>query len=161
MGKNLVLYFSKNNTTKETVDKIVKKAGSSVDTVDLKKAGAVDFSKYDKVFIGCGIYAGKVDGTVKKFIAKNKSGLAGKNVVFFIHGIISQDTYKQAVSTAIAGNLDMNKVKVMYLGGKLDITTQNFLVKKMLIAIAKQNNFDPYNANTLSDAKVNELLAMF
>lgn len=160
MNNNLVIYKSKNGTTKETVEKIKLKSPSTT-VVDIDQTQKADLSSADHVFIGCGIYMGKVDAKIKKFISANKVELAGKKVTFFIHGIISQDTYKQAVSTAVSGNLDMSKVDILYLGGKLDIMTQNFIVRKMLCQIAKQHNFDPYHADTMDQAKIDQLIAMF
>lgn len=161
MSKKLVLYFSKNNTTKETVNKIQSKNPENVKIMDLTKVKKIDYKNVSTVFIGTGIYMSSIPGKVKKFIKANGEKFKNKEVVFFVHGIISKDIYKDVVYKAIDGILDKNKVKVYYLGGKLDITKQNFIIRKLLIEVAKQNNFDPYNANTIDNDKINELLKCF
>lgn len=161
MKEKIVLYFSKNNTTAETVEKIKNKVDENTQIVDLAKSKKIDFRDVKTVYIGTGIYMGSIPGKVKKYIKANAESLNGKEIVFFVHGIISKDIYKDIVNKVVDGILEKSKIKIYYLGGKLDITKQNFIIRKLLIEVAKQNNFDPYNANTIDNEKINELLKNF
>lgn len=161
MNKKLILYFSKNGTTKETVELIKNKTNNQVDIINVGNGLKSDIKNYDIIFIGTGIYMGGIPGKIKKIIKSNKDVLKDKKVIFFIHGIISKEEYKNIIRKAIKDYLDINKIDIYYLGGKLDITKQNFFIKKLLKEVAKQNNFDPYNANTIDSAEINRLLEWF
>ena len=161
MSKDVIVYYSKNGTTHETVEKIKQTAKKQVDIFDLNDKSAIDLTQYDRIFIGCGIYASNLQGKVSKFIKANSSVLKSKKVIFFIHGLISEASYKDAVENAAKNILPATSYEIHYLGGKLDISKQNFIVKNMLKAIAKQANIDPNNANTLMENRIADFLRCF
>lgn len=144
--KSLILYYSKNNTTKETVEKISR--NKDVDVCDLSKLDNVRISDYENIYIGSGIYMGSLPGTVKKHIKKISKSLEGKNIIYFVHGIISQKNYKEIINNSIGEYLSNSNTRYLYLGGKLDVSKQNFIIKKMLKQIAKQNNLNPNYVDT-------------
>lgn len=161
MDKKAIVYYSKNGTTQETVDRIKRDVKKQFDVFDLNQKCIINLNKYDHIFIGCGIQAFHLPGKVVKFIKNNYEQLKSKKITFFIHGIISESTYHQAIEASIGNMIPKDSYNVFYLGGKLDLNKQNFLVKQMLIAIAKQYKFDPYKANTLDDAKIYEFVNYF
>lgn len=158
MLKDLIVYSSKNGTTKETVEKIKASVTKDIDIVDLNIKTSVDLKQYDRIFIGAGIYASHLQNKVVKFIKANGNALKTKKVMFFIHGIVSEANYKGAIESAVKNILNSGSYESYYLGGKLDINKQNFIVKKMLTVISKQANIDPNNANTLNEKKIEELI---
>ncbi len=161
MNKDLVIYYSKNGTTMETVEKMKKASNNQVDVLDINSKDTKDLSQYNRIFIGCGVVASNLPGKVVKYIKANSTLLKSKKVVFFIHGLISESNYSGMVDTAVKNLIPSSNYEVVYLGGKLDINKQNFIIKKMLLVIAKQNNLDPNNANTLNEKSISKLLKYF
>lgn len=161
MKKDLVLYYSKNNTTQETVEKIKRLKNNKVNIINIKDAPKIKFDDIDRIFIGTGIYMGGIPQKVKAFIKKYHSDFKNKKIVFFIHGIISKDIYNDIVYKAVNNLIDKNNIEIIFLGGKLDIMKQNFIIRKLLIEVAKQNNFDPYNANTIDNNQIDKFLNYF
>lgn len=158
--KNLILYMSKNNTTKETVDLIRKNAKNPVDIYEIKKNDKVDLSQYSHIYIGTGVYAGQIPGAVLKYVSKNKAELMKKPISFFLHGLISQQNYQEILHRAV-GKYIKEDYDCIYLGGKLDLAKQNFIIKKLITEIAKKHDFNPNNANTLNQQLVRQFVEKF
>lgn len=161
MKKDAVVYYSKNNTTKETVGLIRNTGKKDIDIFDLHDNSCPDISGYGTVYIGCGIYTGHLSGSVIKFIKTRRVQLQSKKLVFFIHGLISKQNYRRIVEQDLKKYIHLNSVRLFYLGGKLDIKKQNFFIRKMMKVIAKNNDFDPDNSNTLDEQKIAEFLKLF
>lgn len=161
MKKDIVVYYSKNNTTKETIERIKKTSKNDVEIFDLNNKGNIDISQFERIFIGCGIYGDHLQKKVINFLKCNAQLLKSKKTIFFIHGIISEASYRKIVENDVKKYVDLNKSEIFYLGGKIDIEKQNFFIKKMIFIIAKKNNFDPYNNSSLSEQKISEFLKLF
>ncbi|MEA4895022.1 MAG: flavodoxin domain-containing protein [Oscillospiraceae bacterium] len=83
MAKTAVLYQSHYGSTKLYAQHI---AGIlNADLYDLALSKGLDYTKYDTIVFGGGLYAGKINGI--KFLAKNTDRLVGKNLVVFTVGI--------------------------------------------------------------------------
>jgi hypothetical protein len=65
--------------------------------------------------------------------------------------------YNKVVKQKLADFIDTFE-KIFYLGGYINITRQNFPVKRLLFVIAKQNNLDPCNADPINDGRIKELI---
>lgn len=57
--------------------------------------------------------------------------------------------------------MDKENYNCVYLGGKLDLAAQNFIIRKLLIELGKKNGFDPHNANTLEHQNIRDLAERF
>lgn len=159
--KNLILYASKNNTTEETVLRIKAHAEHSLDIHKISEAEDLDLSGYSHIYIGTGIYGGKLPGSVTSYVKKNKESLCRKPVTFFVHGLDSQESYSRIVNQGVSRYLEDNNYENIYLGGKLDISAQNFFIRMILIEIAKKNHFDPNMADTRREEAILELIKRF
>uniref|UniRef100_UPI0032613E57 flavodoxin domain-containing protein n=1 Tax=Clostridium sp. NkU-1 TaxID=1095009 RepID=UPI0032613E57 len=153
--------MSKNNTTEETVELIKKNSKNPLDTYKITDAGNLDLSGYSHIYIGTGIYAGGIPQPVAKYISKHKNELIKKPVTFFLHGLISQKEYQTIIDNAVSKYLDKENYNCVYLGGKLDLAAQNFIIRKLLIELGKKNGFDPHNANTLEHQNIRDLAERF
>ena len=160
MNNYAILYYSKNGTTRETVDRILAETSNKIDVFDLKDTN-IDLSPYKTLFVGCGIYAGKLPSKVGAFFTKNKEILASKKIILFIHGLISQLNYNDVVNQSLNKNKFFNFNKIFFLGGKLDYQKQNLAVKALFKVIAKKNHLDLSNANNLNEIKIAELVKCF
>ncbi|MGL5417684.1 MAG: flavodoxin domain-containing protein [Clostridium sp.] len=154
----LVLYYSKNGTTQMTVDKMKKKTNSEYEYINLKNKSDISIDKYTRIFIGCGIYVGTIEKQVRNFLDLNSSLLKNKEVIFFIHGLASENNYKDVIKASIKDGSLVDGCKVFYLGGQLDIKKQNFLVKQMLKVIAKKKRLDINNMRNLDEKTIEEFI---
>jgi menaquinone-dependent protoporphyrinogen IX oxidase len=161
MIKNLILYMSKNNTTTETVEIIKKKSKNQLDIYKITDADSLDLSKYTGIYIGTGIYAGSIPQPVTKYISKYKNELLKKPITFFLHGLASQKEYQRIIDNAVSKYLGKENYNCIYLGGKLDLAAQNFIIRRFLIEIGKKKGFDPNNANTLEYQNIKDLAERF
>ncbi|MDR1772108.1 MAG: flavodoxin domain-containing protein [Hungatella sp.] len=161
MVNNLILYLSKNNTTAETVELIKKNSKNPLDTYKITDVGNLDLSRYSHIYIGTGIYAGRIPEPVTKYISKHKNELINKPITFFLHGLASQKEYQRIADNAVSKYLDKKNYNCVYLGGKLDLAAQNFIIRKFMIEVGKKKGFDPRNANTLEHQKIRELAEHF
>jgi menaquinone-dependent protoporphyrinogen IX oxidase len=159
--KNLILYASKNNTTEETVSRIMTHAIHPLTIHKISEVGELDLSGYNHIYIGAGIYGGKLPNIVTTYVKKNRESLCHKPVTFFIHGLDSQESYSRIVNQGVSRYLDSQSYDSVYLGGKLDISTQNFLIRMILTEIAKKNHFDPNMADTRKEETMLELIKRF
>ncbi|MDN5360880.1 MAG: hypothetical protein PWQ84_1943 [Thermotogaceae bacterium] len=86
--KNLVLYASRKGNTKEIAETIATELHS--EAIDLKKVDIerINLGDVDNIFLGSGIYAGFLNGKVKKFLKsdnlKEAAGKSEKNIIFFV-----------------------------------------------------------------------------
>lgn len=159
--KNLVLYASRNNTTEETVLRIKSHANDPIDIYKISETGDLNLSLYSHIYIGTGIYGGRLPYSITSYVKKNKVVLRQKPVTFFIHGLDSQDKYTKIVDQGVSRYLEGNPYESIYLGGKLDISSQSFIIKMILIEIANKNHFDPNNADTRKEEAISELIKRF
>lgn len=161
MIKNLILYMSKNNTTAETVELIKKKSKNQLDIYRITEADNLNLSSYTGIYIGTGIYAGSIPQPVTKYVSKYKNELLKKPITFFVHGLASKIEYQRIIDNAVSKYLGKGSYNCIYLGGKLDLAAQNFIIRKFLIEVGKKKGFDPNNANTLEYQNIKELAEQF
>lgn len=165
MNKPLIVYYSKNGTTDATVRRIKKETAREVDTFDLRSMktsiGAELLNEYEEIYIGCGIYMGKLPSKVVRFLSENQDVLKSKRLILFLHGLISDTNYTEIVEKSLKRCKALDFKRILYLGGKLDIRKQNIFIRTLLSFIAKEYNFDPSSGNNLMEEKIIELRKCF
>lgn len=77
--KTAAIFTSKLGNTRAVAEYIAGRTG--MDVFDLKK-GAPDISPYERIVLGCGVYAGKLAGRMRKFI--EATSFEGKDVQLFV-----------------------------------------------------------------------------
>lgn len=156
----MIVYYSKNGTTKETVERIKNECKKKFDIFDLNSKSIMDLSKYDRIIIGCGIYMSHLPSKIVEFIKSNSSQLQAKKVIFFVHGLIAELKYDGIIESVVKKRMILNNYETFYLGGKLNTKGQNFIVKQMIRSIAKQNKLDTDNINTLNEQRISRFLCL-
>lgn len=71
-----VIFASKTGNTKKVAEYIAQKIGA--ECIDVKTNP--DLSKYDKVILGAGVYAGKPGKAMTKFVEANKDSLSNASL---------------------------------------------------------------------------------
>lgn len=156
MGNDIILFASKNGTTKDTVNKIKKSCRKDIKFVDLNGNDKIDLEKYDRIIIGSGIYASRLNSEVANFLKTNCNELKSKELVFFIHGLDAENSYNEIIKKG--SDSQLVNFTAFYLGGRLDVEKQNFFVRLLLGRIAKKKNLDAKNMSTLNEKKIDEFI---
>ena len=71
-----VIYSSKTGNTKKAAEYIAQKIGA--EPINVKECN--DISEYDRIILGCGVYAGKPAKVMRQFVENNKDKLSGASL---------------------------------------------------------------------------------
>lgn len=82
MSETVIIFASKFGCTKNTAHYIAERIDA--DSFDLKTQSVIDLSRFKRVLIGTGMYAGKPNKAVVEFVKQNKGQLDGRRVGMFI-----------------------------------------------------------------------------
>jgi len=157
---NLIIYYTKGETTKETVNRLISKLGKeNTDVLNIQKKKECDLSKYDRVIFGSGVYGGNIPIEIKQFLQKNIEELNKKQIIIFLHALGSEDKYKAIVNNGYSV-LGQKDYMLFYLGGKSDLSKQNFFIKFLMRKLAKSKNLDINNPNNIREEEIERLIEM-
>ncbi|MGI6721608.1 MAG: flavodoxin family protein [Anaerovoracaceae bacterium] len=84
-----VRYYSRGGNTKAIAEAIAEGAGCSAESIPTALGGEVDV-----LYLGAAVYAGRISGRMKKFIASLDPGKVGK-VVLFSTSMTSRRAFSQ------------------------------------------------------------------
>ena len=71
-----VIYSSKTGNTKKVAEYIAQKIGAEL--INVKECNNI--SGYDRIILGCGVYAGKPAKVMRQFVENNKDKLSGASL---------------------------------------------------------------------------------
>ncbi len=71
-----VIYVSKTGNTRKVAEYIAEKIGA--EAIDVKNNP--DASKYDRIILGTGVFAGKIPKAMRQYVADNKDGLSNASL---------------------------------------------------------------------------------
>lgn len=137
MARILVGYATKHGSTAEIAEAIGKEltaAGLSVEVKELKNVQSP--AGYDAVVIGGPIYAGRVVGDVRKFIAGHREKLEVLPVATFVVGLSPASGDEKAIAGAKKALADaispLRPVATALFAGSLDPEKLGFIERKMI-----------------------------
>ncbi len=133
----LIVYTSKYGCTEKCAGLLSKELNDKVDIINLKNAGDIDISKYDKVIIGGSIYIGRIQKEVTEFCSKNLDKLKEKGIGLFICGMQEGE----AINTELNQNFPSELLNIAaakeYLGGEFIFDKMNFMEKLIVKVVSK------------------------
>lgn len=133
MKNTVVIYESKYGHTKCYAEWIANTLSCPI--FERKKFQPQNFSDYDTIIYGGGLYAGGVSGI--KLLTQNYPQLAKKRVVLFTCGLASTDNpanadhIRQALSQVLSPDM-MKHFSIFHLRGGIDYSKLSFLHKIMM-----------------------------
>lgn len=157
--KRIVIYTSKYGASRKTAERLKKERIVSR-CEDLADEQSINFEDCSMIVLGGGIYMGQLNKKIVAFLKKYEEELQGKEIVLYIHGLISETNYKSIICRAFGKFLERNKLNTIYLGGELDTEQLGFVNRVMLKEIAKENNLDPLHPNTISEEAYQKLVML-
>lgn len=154
----LVVYYTMGGTTKETVDIMKKSAGEKkMDIINIQNNKNINLSTYQRVYIGSGVYGGNMPMEIANFVFEHANELKQKEVIVFMHALGSEDKYKKIVAKVIKP-LGDKSIDVFYLGGRADLSKQNFFIRALMKKLAKAKNLNIEHPNNISRSAIELLL---
>jgi menaquinone-dependent protoporphyrinogen oxidase len=136
MGKTLIVYATKHGCAEQSARKVGAALDGEVTILNIKDAREISLAAYDAVAVGGSIHAGKIQGSVRDFCAKNLEVLKGKRLGLFICHMEEGAKADAEFAAAFPKELiDVAKAKGLF-GGAFDFDRMNWLEKAMVKKIA-------------------------
>ncbi|WZL72982.1 flavodoxin domain-containing protein [Clostridiaceae bacterium 35-E11] len=134
--KTLILFSSKYGATEKCVGLIMKELKRKPDVINLKKQTCKDIDRYDTILIGGAIYAGKLQGEVKKFVEDNQECLYKKNIGLFLC-CKEEEQAIEYLKTSLPDAIIQKAFIKEHLGHEINLERMNFLEKLLLKTVFK------------------------
>lgn len=140
--KTLVVYASKNGYSRECAQQIANNLGDGSRAMDCKKeAKKVDLAEYKAVVLGGGIHIGKLPGYLRRYCAKNITGLQDKNIGLFL---CCTETDPAGHQKYFDNNFPAELVKKAqvkgWFGGRIIVAEHNVVTRAILKKILGNGN---------------------
>ncbi len=149
MKKTLIVFATKHGCAEKCSGKVAAALSGEVSVLAIKDARKIDLAAFDAVAVGGSIYAGRVQGSVRDFCAKNLAALMGKRLGLFICHMEQGAKAEVEFAAAFPKELvDAAAAKGLF-GGAIDLERmkglERFLVKKMAKMTASVSKIDEAN----------------
>ena len=157
----LILFSSKYGATEKCAELISKDLQGKVDLLNLKSKLLGDISSYDMILLGGGIYAGRIQGELKKFVEGNEESLMNKNIGLFL---CCKEEQQEKVSQYMKENFPdwmVEKAVIKeHLGYELNLDRMNFFERflmKSILKIKESSSNINHDAVKRTSQKINEM----
>ena len=147
-----ILYFSKHGTTEKVANLIAERLGKNqTEVIDLKKVKNPDIQSFDRIILGCGIYAGKPSKSFQDFCTRNLTTFLSKKIGLFVCGMeISVEKQQQELLNAYHTDLLQHATAKSFLGGEFNFEKMNFAERLIIKRIANINK----NVSAIKKAEI-------
>lgn len=153
MGKYLLLYYTRYQTTLETAEKIKNRLGKDCRIAPISEGSKI-IDDYSNIIIGTPVIMGSIPKSVQKFCHQGHENLMNKNVFLYIHGLIWKNEYKNKINDFFNKELISHFNRIEYLGGKLDYNKMNFMKAFLFKKMSSSLGIDPDNPNNLETDRI-------
>jgi menaquinone-dependent protoporphyrinogen IX oxidase len=157
MNNVLVMYYSKNGTTKRYAEWLAEELKG--DLYDIKDIKPDMLSGYDVIILGSPILAGTIKGL--SIFSKNHNSIKDKKLVFYACGI--EDMSKEMVTNRIRGYVEKSvpnelfqQMKIFFLRGGFNHYKLNFIYRVLFWLAKKKTDKKPVEKLTNDDELVIE-----
>ncbi len=127
----LIIYASKHQSTEKYAE-LIRDQMNDTTLVHAKKSGSIDLKAYDTVIIGSAVYAGRILGSVKKFVKKNLDTLLTKKAGLFICCMEKDDKAMKELEDNYPENLRHHAKALGTFRGGFNFDDMNFLEKTII-----------------------------
>ncbi len=138
MNRIVVIYESKYGYTRRYAEWIGEALSCPV--FERKTFCSHDFSQYEAVIFGGGLYAGGVSGI--RFICRNLKLLSGKQILLFTCGLAAPDNpdnisnIRKSLEKAFSGKIP-EQIRLFHLQGGIDYARLNVVHRSMMSMLRK------------------------
>lgn len=152
--KTLIVYASKYGCVKKCCEEIRLKLNGDLDIVDIDKVGDVNLTIYNNIIIGCSVYIGSVQKSIKNFCKKNLSLLLNKSMSLFVCCLF-EDQLNDVLAKNFPAELLEHAKSIKSFKGEIKYEKLQLLDKVAYKALAKTMDLDC----EINYKAVNEFLA--
>jgi menaquinone-dependent protoporphyrinogen oxidase len=153
--KTLIIFASKHGATREIAERIAKKLGDTT-LHDVKLGKMPTLTDFDAVIIGSPVYAGMINGKIKKLISAKMDQLQDKKVGLFLSGMTRDDKHAQEFfKTNFPPKLLKDAKAQAFLGGVFDPKKTSAPERLVMKMVGKLTAY----TSTISDDKIAEFVA--
>jgi len=162
--KTLILFASKYGAAEKCADLLSEKLNGDVNIINLKENKNVNLSDYDKLIVGCSIYAGNVQAEIKNFCNTNSVSLMAKPFGLFISCMTDKkDEIKSYTEKSFSNELINHATIIDSLGAVFNFKKMNFFERQIIkMILNSKNKTDELNIkvdgktniSTISDEKI-------
>lgn len=138
MNKTVVIYESKYGYTRRYAKWIAEELSCPV--YERKRFRPQDFSRYQVIIYGGGLYAGGISGI--RLLARSQAVLSGKKLILFTCGLADTDSPKNIASIRASLNKALpeelaEQVHCFHLRGGIDYSRLSFVHRSMMAMLCK------------------------
>lgn len=130
--KTIILYMSKDGTTKKVAKMLTELLMSDVEMINLRKNPNPDISYADMIVIGGSIHMGMIQKRIRKYCEKNEDVLIAKPLGLFICCMEKGETAQHQLANAFPKHLRLHAKAIAMPGGELLMGKMNFIEKVMV-----------------------------
>lgn len=139
--KTAIVYASKTGYAAECGTRLAQLLGTGSAVFDIKaKQIPQSFNEFDAIVVGASVRAGKLPGSIKKFLEKHGSELEAKRLGLFVCGTETEATGQQKCMEAnFPADLLSHAAATGWFGGRIILSEHNFIIRGMLKKIMKSD----------------------
>jgi len=144
--KTLIVYATKQGTTKMVAEKLKAKLSGEVELVDININRPHNLMEYDNIILGGSIYIGKIQKQMKSFVEDNLSMLMNKKICVYICGAEKNETLEKELTEAFPEALLNKTLFKGAVGNAIDFSKLNIfnrmIAKKVMGVTQSYTNID-------------------
>lgn len=139
--KTLIVYASKYGCVKKCCEEIRLKLNRDIDIVDIDTVGDVDLNIYNNIIVGCSVYIGSIQKSIKNFCKKNLTSLLDKQVSLFICCLF-EDQLNDVVEKNFPNDLLEHTKTIKSFKGEIKYEKLQMIDKVVYKALSKTMDLD-------------------
>lgn len=133
----LVVYGSKNGYARECAQKVAQSLTGETELVDIRNRSKLrDLSRFDQVLAGGSVRAGRLNGSLRKFLESHREELMQKRLGLFLCSTTA-DNIETQFETYFPNELLHSAIAKSWFGGRIVFAQQNPIMRMMLKKILK------------------------
>jgi len=135
--KTAILYASTHGCAETCAGKLAEKLKGEIHRFNLKDKPKIDLPSYDRIVVGGSIHAGRIQGSVRRFIEVHREILLGKKFGLFISCMEKGEGGQKEFDAVFPQDIrDKASAKGLF-GGGFNFEKMNFVTKAIVKKIAK------------------------
>lgn len=127
--KTLIVYYSKTGVTEDCAKELSKLIKGETELVNIKNKDKLNFDDYNSIVIGTSIYAGNINGKIKKLCTQNRDILMNKPLGIFTCGLSTDSEALTFLEKGIGVGLIQHAKVIAHFRGELRMDKLNFLFR--------------------------------
>ncbi|MDM7925266.1 MAG: flavodoxin domain-containing protein [bacterium] len=135
--KTAIIFASTHGCAETCAGKLAEKLKGEIHRFNLKDKPRVDLASYDRIVIGGSIHAGRIQGSVRRFVDANREALSGGKFGLFLCCMEKGEAAQKEFDAVFPEDIRQKASAVGLFGGAFNFEKMNFITKAIVRKIAK------------------------